>query len=109
MLTTHKTFIVKGTTDSLGAQLKIKASLFVPLDLLFNMPIQKLTLNLPDNLDENLLTTLKENFRPGNTALEFELLDQNRKIKFESKSKIELSSSLINLFEANNLGIKIVL
>lgn len=52
---------------------------------------------------------LKENFRLGNTALEFELLDQNRKIKFESKSKIELSSSLINLFETNNIGIKIVL
>ena len=108
-LNNYKTFIVKGVTDSLGAQLKIKASLFVPIDLLFNMPIQRLTLNLPDNLDENLLTKLKENFRPGNTALEFELLDQNRKIKFESKSKIELSSSLINLFEANNLGIKIVL
>lgn len=73
------------------------------------MPIQRLTLNLPENLDENLLTKLKENFRPGNTALEFELSDQNRKIKFESKSKIELSTSLINLFEANNLGIKIVL
>lgn len=105
----YKTFIVKGVTDSLGAQLKIKAQLFIPIDLLFNMPIQRLTLNLPENLDETILVKLKETFRPGNTILEFELLDQNRKIKFESKSKIETSTTLIALLEIHNIGIKISL
>jgi len=108
-LNSYKTFIVRGITDTSGTQLKIKAQLFIPIDLLFNMPIQKVTLNLSENWHESILLKLKENFKPGNTLLEFELIDQNRKIKFESKSKIEVSSSLITLFEAHNIGIKIAL
>lgn len=104
-------FLVKGTVDILSQQkCKIKANEFVPIELLFQeCPIEKISCTLPDTIEESSVKKIKQIISPGSTKLQLIFKENNKTLKIETKSKIEINEEIVQELEKSNIEVKLLL
>ncbi|TET06102.1 DNA polymerase III subunit alpha [Candidatus Dependentiae bacterium] len=107
----YNIFILKGAVDLTATQVpKIKANEFVPIELFFQewSPIQKISLTLPDNLDETMIQELKQLFKKGSIQLELVFSENGKQLKLNTKEKIAVTQEVIDAIEHKNIKAKII-
>lgn len=107
-LDNYQLFLIKGGLDSTSVQkCKIKANEIIPLDLIFEMAsmIKTITIELPEQIDETLLESLKMNIIRGQSQLSIVLQENEKNIQINAKEKIQLTNELVQ--SAEQLRIKI--
>ena len=102
---------VKGTIDETGTGgCKIKALELIALDtLLSDDTITAATVTIAADTQLNLLSQLKELLTPGKTALNFILVENERKTKLATRSKITLSAPLLTFIQTHQLALHVEL
>ena len=108
-LATHTVFIVKGIVDSSTQATKLKAQSLIPIDLLFEQPCERITLHLPDALDPEILTAIKEVCVPGTSALELHFVEDAKRLTLKAKEKIKLTQEFVTAVELLKVQIRLTL
>ena len=108
-LTSHHVFIIKGFTDTNNNSMaKIKAQTCIPLDLLFEQwACEKVILTLPDHIDEQVLSSIKQSFVPGSTPYELRFNESNQTLKIAVRDKIRVDLTLLSTLEGHSIGIQL--
>lgn len=107
-LNQYNVFLIKGAVEITSTtRCKIKANNMIPLDLIFEQPdtITNLTIQLPERFNEDLLTTLKDSLRQGNTPLRLAFNENENDLQLHVNSKVCCTEEALKKIES--LGIKI--
>lgn len=106
-LDSHSVFIVKGMLDATTTtKCKIKADLFLPLDLIFEkVQLSKLELQLPSLIDESLIESIKKELQPGKNPLTIKFSENGSTLRLHSKSQVSCSAE--NLKSCEKMGISV--
>ncbi len=107
-LNEHRIFLIKGALDAASVQkCKIKANMFVPLDLVFDsLPIEHAVLSLP-SMHEELITTITSLLPKGSTNLSFKFQENNKKLCLSPKYRIQLSKNLLKDLDQLHVDIRL--
>ncbi len=108
-LSTHTVFIVKGIVDSSPQTTKLKAQALIPIDLLFEQPCERITLQLPEALDPVILTAIKQVCVPGTSALELQFVEDSKRLTLKAKEKIKLTQEFVTAVEQLKVQIRLTL
>lgn len=105
----YTVFIVKGGVDLTARAPKIKANELVPVELFFDEgpTIQKVSLTLPDQFDEQLIKSIKQQFKKGPAALEFLFQENGKKLRLQTKKMVALNADIIEVLESSNILMKL--
>ena len=108
----HQVFVVKGNFDLASQQkCKIKAQEFVPLELLLEEwpNIQGASLQLPNNIQEEIIETLAQRFKKGRVPLEFIFHENGKKIRLSTKNRIKVTQETIDEIEEHGIKVQLQL
>jgi DNA polymerase III, alpha subunit len=109
-LDTHHVYLIKGAVDITSTrQLKIKADHCIPIELVLQewQPIEHAIFTLPDTIDNQLLTNLKQSFVNGSLATSLVFQENSKKLRLALKQKITLDSNLLDSIERLGISAKI--
>lgn len=110
LLKNHSVFVVKGVIDETSERLcKIKANELIPLDTVFNNPLllQKVSLTLPDGINQQLLENMKTGVIPGKTPLEIVFKEQGKTLVLTVREKISCSLELLLKLHESNVKVRV--
>ncbi len=96
LLTAHHIFVVKGQLDVTNTyQCKIKAQQCVPLELLLQQStgIERITFELPEVLEESLISFIKNSLKKGTIPLELIFYEDRKKIKLTTSELVTFDST----------------
>ena len=107
-LETHHIFVVKGTVDLTTTKgCKIIANEFIPAELIFQKwkKMTKISLGLPQKIDETLLENLKNLIRRdgGTIPLIFTFWENGKKLELRAKKPVTIDQQMLQQLE--NMGI----
>ncbi len=111
-LDTYHVFIIKGGVDLTGTrQCKIKANELVPIELVLQEwpRIQGASFTLPQQLEEQTLQALQEQFVAGQIPLTLVFHENGKKLRLATKRKIALDAETIKNIENLNIGVSVTL
>ncbi|MCX5922098.1 MAG: DNA polymerase III subunit alpha [Candidatus Dependentiae bacterium] len=111
-LNSYHIFVVKGDIDIASQQkCKIKANEFVPIDLLFEQwpNIQKISLSLPNSIEESLLQELAKTMTKGSIPLELLFHENGKKLQLVAQAKTTMTIETMQALEKQNVGLSIQL
>ena len=111
-LTTYNVFIVKGNLDlTSGQKCKIKASFFVPVELIFEHlhQAESVILSLPKTVDTALLNTVRQNLAKGNTRLLMRFFDNDKTLQIATEKNVLLTAQALTALKERSVGVKISL
>jgi DNA polymerase-3 subunit alpha len=94
----YHVFFCKGAVDTADPRkLKIKANQMVPAELMLTnwQPIQHAIFELPPAINETLLSTMREQFKPGPIATSCLFIDQGKKLRLSCKQTIALNDDML--------------
>ncbi len=109
-LDNHHVYLIKGAVDITSTrQLKIKADNCIPIELVLQewQPIQHALFTLPDDVNEEMLNTLKQTFINGPLAASLVFKENNKDLRLSLKQKIALDNDLIGAIEKLGISARI--
>lgn len=111
LLDQYQVFIIKGTLDITSqSRCKIKVNELIPVETLFATDLVKtLTLSLPTNVTEELLTSIKQQLPPGNLSMHLSFSENNQNLTLMSSAHVGCSSEVLDGLSKLGLGIRLEL
>lgn len=106
----YNVFIVRGSVDAASIHnLKIKANQIIPLDLMFEngTGIDKISLELPQQFNEDFAKNLQKTFINGQTNLELIFEENNQKIRLLPRQPVLFNEATFSTLEKQ--GVKVSL
>ncbi len=109
----HTVFLVRGVRDELAASAtaKIKAQDWIPLDTLFasDAALAKIVLTIPPDVEQHVLTQVKNQFTAGRAQLELVFQEQGKTLTLRPKNRVSCSLETLVLLHENRVGIQVQL
>lgn len=96
-LESYKAFVVRGMVDTESSEIKIKADICVPLDLVFTdqKHIKQITLHHNMMLSEQVLIGIREKFQPGSVDLRIVFVEQNKQLQLVVSKKVQVNKDIL--------------
>lgn len=108
----HHVFVVKGSIDtSSERKCKIKATEFVPIDLLLQEwpSIKSVTLTLPNTIEEIQIQKLRDQLIKGKILLSFIFHENGKKLGLTTRERIALDYETVRTMEKKGIKVQFIL
>lgn len=110
-LNNYHLFLIKGTLDLTSTQkCKIKAEKCIPIELLFQEwnYIEKISLTLPESLEEPFIQEIKNDLVPGEISLQLIFQENKKRLKLDTNEKISINKTILDKLEEKKIDIKLM-